>query len=61
MTDPFLHSNAIEHHAPRFRLNVDEWVCVIAIVLLAFGLVFGATHQQSLQVASCYSQTTPRP
>ena len=51
---------AIEVHLPRrFRLNVDEWVAVIAVLALAAGLFFGATHPQP-QVVSCYQPTEGR-
>ena len=50
---------AVEVHRRGSRLNVDEWIAVIAVLALAAALVFGATHPQP-QIASCYQPTEPR-
>lgn len=50
---------AVEVHRPRFRLNLDEVVAIVAALLLAAGLFFGATHPQP-QIGSCYQSTEAR-
>lgn len=52
-------SIAVEVHRPRFKLNLDEWVAIVALVALVAGLFFGATHPQS-QVTSCYQPSESR-
>lgn len=49
---------ALEGYRRDFRLNVDEVVAIVAVLLLAAGLFYGATHPQP-PVASCY-QSEPR-
>lgn len=48
---------AVEVHAKRFRLNTDEWVAIIAIILLAVGLIYGTSHPAP-QAVSCYQAST---
>lgn len=50
---------AIECHKPGFRLNRDEVVAIVALLLLAAGLVFGATHPAP-QIGSCYQPSESR-